>query len=215
MTSGRAASFKLLAELPINHDQRPCIRHHGCRLSSFHCLLCTALDPALLPNFCRWDWDSLRSSIAQHGVRNSLLVAPMPTASTSQILGNNECFEPYTSNIYVRRVLSGEFTVVNQHLLSDLTALRMWNPDLKNELVAGNGSVQVRCGYTKVAERRIQQVQQRALSRHSHCNHVRSLCYWCTNSGRVASRGIGRVTLMCNIQLLTPVPASAAVAAGA
>jgi ribonucleoside-diphosphate reductase subunit M1 len=76
-------------------------------------------------------------------VRNSLLVAPMPTASTSQILGNNECFEPYTSNIYVRRVLSGEFTVVNQHLLHDLTRLGLWSTDIKNQLVAGNGSVQV------------------------------------------------------------------------
>jgi hypothetical protein len=148
----------------------------------------------------RWDWDGLRASIKEHGVRNSLLLAPMPTASTSQILGNNECFEPYTSNIYVRRVLSGErlwgpgtgalrgdagvlrrlrraraqqepcphtprapshpltafppprppplppgeFTVVNQHLLHDLTAKGMWNPALKNELVAANGSVQVR-----------------------------------------------------------------------
>ena len=81
-------------------------------------------------------------SSRQHGVRNSLLVAPMPTASTSQILGNNECFEPYTSNIYVRRVLSGEFTVVNHHLLEDLTTMGLWNADLKNELVAANGSVQ-------------------------------------------------------------------------
>ncbi|GAB4823195.1 hypothetical protein N2152v2_010241 [Parachlorella kessleri] len=90
----------------------------------------------------RWDWQALRESIAQHGVRNSLLVAPMPTASTSQILGNNECFEPYTSNIYVRRVLSGEFTVVNQHLLHDLTRLGLWDADMKNELVAASGSVQ-------------------------------------------------------------------------
>jgi ribonucleoside-diphosphate reductase subunit M1 len=89
----------------------------------------------------RWDWAGLRADIAQHGVRNSLLVAPMPTASTSQILGNNECFEPYTSNIYARRVLSGEFTVVNQHLLHDLTELGMWTPELKNELIAHNGSV--------------------------------------------------------------------------
>ena len=88
------------------------------------------------------DWDSLRADIAKHGVRNSLLVAPMPTASTSQILGNNECFEPYTSNIYTRRVLSGEFVVVNQHLLSDLTAMGLWNPALKNHMVAANGSVQ-------------------------------------------------------------------------
>ena len=88
------------------------------------------------------DWDSLRADIAKHGVRNSLLVAPMPTASTSQILGNNECFEPYTSNIYTRRVLSGEFVVVNQHLLSDLTAMGLWSPALKNHMVAANGSVQ-------------------------------------------------------------------------
>lgn len=90
---------------------------------------------------CRWDWAGLRQDIKQHGVRNSLLVAPMPTASTSQILGNNECFEPYTSNIYVRRVLSGEFTVVNQHLLHDLTKLGLWDGDMKNELVAASGSV--------------------------------------------------------------------------
>ena len=89
----------------------------------------------------RWDWDTLRSNIATHGVRNSLLVAPMPTASTSQILGNNECFEPYTSNIYARRVLSGEFTIVNNHLLSDLTRMGLWDSDMKNQLVADNGSV--------------------------------------------------------------------------
>lgn len=93
------------------------------------------------PSSGRWDWDALRASIAEHGLRNSLLVAPMPTASTSQILGNNECFEPYTSNIYVRRVLSGEFTVVNAHLLHDLTRLGLWDADLKNELVAASGSV--------------------------------------------------------------------------
>ena len=90
----------------------------------------------------RHDWAQLRKDIAQYGVRNSLLLAPMPTASTSQILGNNECFEPYTSNIYTRRVLSGEFVVVNQHLLSDLVEMGLWNKSLKNELVAHNGSVQ-------------------------------------------------------------------------
>ena len=94
-----------------------------------------------MPGGDRHDWAGLRAAIAQHGVRNSLLVAPMPTASTSQILGNNECFEPYTSNIYARRVLSGEFTVVNQHLLSDLTELGLWDPELKNSLIANNGSV--------------------------------------------------------------------------
>jgi ribonucleoside-diphosphate reductase subunit M1 len=90
----------------------------------------------------RWDWTTLRADIAKYGVRNSLLVAPMPTASTSQILGNNECFEPYTSNIYARRVLSGEFTVVNAHLLQDLTDMGMWNDELKQLLIAHNGSVQ-------------------------------------------------------------------------
>lgn len=90
----------------------------------------------------RWDWDKLRKQIKKHGVRNSLLVAPMPTASTSQILGNNECFEPYTSNIYTRRVLSGEFIVVNKHLLEDLVKLGLWNESLKQELMRANGSIQ-------------------------------------------------------------------------
>ncbi len=90
----------------------------------------------------RWDWDKLRKKIEKHGVRNSLLVAPMPTASTSQILGNNECFEPYTSNIYTRRVLSGEFIVVNKHLLEDLVKLGLWNENLKQELMRANGSIQ-------------------------------------------------------------------------
>ncbi|MBA4277449.1 ribonucleoside-diphosphate reductase subunit alpha [Flavobacterium sp.] len=90
----------------------------------------------------RWDWASLRKEVMEHGVRNSLLVAPMPTASTSQILGNNEAFEPYTSNIYTRRVLSGEFIVVNKHLLEDLVKLGLWNEDLKQELMRHNGSVQ-------------------------------------------------------------------------
>jgi ribonucleoside-diphosphate reductase alpha chain len=90
----------------------------------------------------RWDWAKLRKEVMKNGVRNSLLVAPMPTASTSQILGNNECFEPYTSNIYTRRVLSGEFIVVNKHLLEDLVALGLWNENLKQELMRANGSVQ-------------------------------------------------------------------------
>lgn len=90
----------------------------------------------------RWDWEKLRKKIEKHGVRNSLLVAPMPTASTSQILGNNECFEPYTSNIYTRRVLSGEFIVVNKHLLEDLVKLGLWNESLKQELMRANGSIQ-------------------------------------------------------------------------
>jgi ribonucleoside-diphosphate reductase alpha chain len=90
----------------------------------------------------RWDWNALRAEVMEHGVRNSLLVAPMPTASTSQILGNNECFEPYTSNIYSRRVLSGEFIIVNKHLLKDLVSLGLWNNDMKNRIIAANGSIQ-------------------------------------------------------------------------
>jgi ribonucleoside-diphosphate reductase alpha subunit len=90
----------------------------------------------------RYNWDALRTEIKEHGVRNSLLLAPMPTASTSQILGNNECFEPYTSNIYNRRVLSGEFVVVNKHLLKDLMGLGLWNDSMKQRIIAANGSVQ-------------------------------------------------------------------------
>ncbi|MFC1225238.1 ribonucleoside-diphosphate reductase subunit alpha [Pedobacter sp. BG31] len=94
------------------------------------------------PDSGRWDWDTLREKVVKDGVYNSLLVAPMPTASTSQILGNNECFEPYTSNIYTRRVLSGEFVVVNKHLLKDLVALGLWNNDMKNQIILANGSIQ-------------------------------------------------------------------------
>lgn len=90
----------------------------------------------------RWDFESLRKEVIQYGTRNSLLVAPMPTASTSQILGNNECFEPYTSNIYSRRVLSGEFIIVNKHLLHDLIELGLWNSEIKNQIIAAGGSIQ-------------------------------------------------------------------------
>ena len=90
----------------------------------------------------RWNWGKLRKDVLKHGVRNSLLVAPMPTASTAQILGNNECFEPYTSNLYTRRVLSGEFIIVNKHLLKDLVDLNLWNEDMKHELMRSNGSIQ-------------------------------------------------------------------------
>ncbi|OIQ17676.1 MAG: ribonucleoside-diphosphate reductase subunit alpha [Flavobacterium sp. MedPE-SWcel] len=90
----------------------------------------------------RWNWSSLRKEVMEHGVRNSLLLAPMPTASTSQILGNNEAFEPYTSNIYTRRVLSGEFIVVNKHLLHDLVRLGIWDESLKQEIMRANGSIQ-------------------------------------------------------------------------
>ncbi|MCA6078221.1 ribonucleoside-diphosphate reductase subunit alpha [Fulvivirga sedimenti] len=94
------------------------------------------------PDSGRWDWDALKREVKKNGVRNSLLLAPMPTASTSQILGNNECFEPYTSNIYTRRTLSGEFIVVNKHLLKDLIELGLWNDDMKNQLISANGSIQ-------------------------------------------------------------------------
>jgi len=89
-----------------------------------------------------WDWEKLRAKIAEHGVRNSLLLAPMPTASTAQILGNNESIEAYTSNIYTRRVLSGEFMVVNHHLLKDLTDMGIWDEEMKNQIIANNGSIQ-------------------------------------------------------------------------
>lgn len=89
-----------------------------------------------------WDWDTLKQKMAKHGLRNSLLVAPMPTASTSQILGNNECFEPYTSNIYSRRVLAGEFQIVNPHMLKDLVDLGIWNDSMKSNIIANNGSIQ-------------------------------------------------------------------------
>mgnify|MGYP005673269471 FL=1 len=90
----------------------------------------------------RWEWNVLKEEIAEHGMRNSLLLAPMPTASTAQILGNNECFEPYTSNIYTRRTLSGEFIIVNKHLLRDLTKLGLWDEDMKNRIISANGSIQ-------------------------------------------------------------------------
>jgi ribonucleoside-diphosphate reductase alpha chain len=94
------------------------------------------------PKSDRWDWKALKERIAKHGLRNSLLVAPMPTASTAQILGNNESFEPYTQNLYVRRVLSGEFVQVNRHLLKDLIERGLWTEDVRVQLIAHNGSVQ-------------------------------------------------------------------------
>jgi ribonucleoside-diphosphate reductase alpha chain len=90
----------------------------------------------------RWDWNSLRERVKKVGVRNSLLVAPMPTASTSQILGNNECFEPYTSNLYTRRTLAGEHIVVNKHLMRDLVRLGLWNEEMREAIMAANGSIQ-------------------------------------------------------------------------
>jgi ribonucleotide reductase alpha subunit len=94
------------------------------------------------PKSGRWDWDALKGKIAKYGLRNSLLVAPMPTASTAQILGNNESFEPYTQNLYVRRVLSGEFVQVNRHLVRDLIGRKLWTDEMQMQLIAHNGSVQ-------------------------------------------------------------------------
>lgn len=90
----------------------------------------------------RWEWDILKEEVKKHGIRNSLLLAPMPTASTAQILGNNECFEPYTSNIYTRRVLSGEFIIVNKHLLKDLVKEGLWSKEMRQKIMASNGSIQ-------------------------------------------------------------------------
>ena len=90
----------------------------------------------------RWEWDVLKEEVKKHGVRNSLLLAPMPTASTAQILGNNECFEPYTSNIYTRRVLSGEFIIVNKHLLKDLVKRGLWDKEMRHKIMTANGSIQ-------------------------------------------------------------------------
>jgi len=114
----------------------------------------------------RWDWYTLKAEVLKHGVRNSLLVAPMPTASTSQILGNNECFEPYTSNIYVRRVLSGEFVVVNKHLLKDLVELNLWNDEMKNAIMSNNGSIQKINGIPeeiKEVYKTVWEIRQRAI----------------------------------------------------
>jgi ribonucleoside-diphosphate reductase subunit M1 len=135
------------------------------------------------PGGDRHDWAGLRARIAAHGVRNSLLVAPMPTASTSQILGNNECFEPYTSNIYARRVLSGEFVVVNQHLMADLISLGLWTPSLKTALIAANGSVAALPGvpdalkeiYKTVWEIKQRQVVDMAADRGAYIDQSQSL----------------------------------------
>jgi ribonucleotide reductase alpha subunit len=96
----------------------------------------------IAPTPDRYDWDSLRADIKQYGIRNSLLVAPMPTASTSQILGNNECFEPITSNIYMRRTLAGEFIMVNKYLIREFISLGIWNQNIKNNIIANRGSIQ-------------------------------------------------------------------------
>ncbi|CAH2560088.1 ribonucleoside-diphosphate reductase subunit alpha [Cardinium endosymbiont of Oedothorax gibbosus] len=121
---------------------------------------------SVTPASGRWDWDHLRKEIGQYGIRNALLVAPMPTASTSQILGNNECFEPYTANIYTRRVLSGEFIVVNKYLLEDLIELGLWNERVKEELMMGNGSIQqIECipQYIKNLYRTVWEIPQKSI----------------------------------------------------
>ena len=118
------------------------------------------------PSSGRWNWDHLRKEIAKHGIRNALLVAPMPTASTSQILGNSECFEPYTANIYTRRVLSGEFIVVNKYLLADLIQLGLWNEQVKEALIMGNGSIQqIACipEYIKKMYRTVWEIPQKSI----------------------------------------------------
>ena len=114
----------------------------------------------------RWDFDSLKKRIIQKGLRNSLLIALMPTASTSQILGYNECFEPYTTNLYTRRVLSGEFIVVNKLLLKTLIELNLWNDSVKNQILAANGSIQGIAGipdHVKLLYRTVWELKQKAL----------------------------------------------------
>jgi ribonucleoside-diphosphate reductase alpha subunit len=131
----------------------------------------------------RWDWDSLKKKIQRHGVRNSLLMAPMPTASTSQILGNNECIEPFTSNIYTRRVLSGEFTVINKYLVQDLIKLDLWNEEMKNKIIAANGSVQnieeipaeIKALYKTVWEIKQKDIVQMAADRGAYIDQSQSL----------------------------------------
>lgn len=114
----------------------------------------------------RWNWNALREEIMQYGVRNSLLLAPMPTASTSQILGNNECFEPYTSNIYSRRTLSGEFVIVNKHLMKDLVDLGLWNDEMKDMIIRNNGSIQSIKGvpdYLKEVYKTVWEIKQKTI----------------------------------------------------
>ncbi|MCF8255998.1 MAG: ribonucleoside-diphosphate reductase subunit alpha [Flavobacteriales bacterium] len=145
----------------------------------------------------RWEWDVLKEEVAKYGVRNSLLVAPMPTASTSQIMGNNECFEPYHSNIYTRRVLSGEFVVVNKHLLKDLVQLGLWNDNMKNKLIAANGSVQniteipenIRMLYRTVWELKMKDIIDMAADRGAYIDQSQSLNLFMQNPnfGKITS----------------------------
>merc|ERR1712232_1404158 len=135
-----------------------------------------------VPKSGRWDWAGLKEKIVKHGLRNSLLVAPMPTASTAQILGNNESFEPYTQNLYVRRVLSGEFVQVNRHLLRDLVQQGLWTEDLRLQLIASNGSVQqldlpqeIKDLYKTVWEIRQKRVLDMAADRGAYIDQSQSL----------------------------------------
>ena len=144
------------------------------------------------------DWDSLREKIARTGLRNSLLLAPMPTASTSQIMGNNECFEPFTSNIYVRRVLSGEFVIVNKHLVADLIRLNLWNESTKNEIIRGGGSIQgigsipedIRIRYRTVWEMSMRPIIDQAADRGAYICQSQSLNLF------IASPTVGSVNSM-------------------
>ncbi len=123
-----------------------------------------------VPKNERWNWGKLKEEVKKYGVRNSLLIAPMPTASTSQILGNNECFEPITSNIYVRRVLSGEFTVVNKYLVKDLIKFDLWNENLRNEIMAHNGSIQsIDCipAFLKELYKTVWEIKQKSVIDHA------------------------------------------------
>eukprot|EP00961_Rhodomonas_salina_P277030 3743894-Rhodomonas_salina.4 len=146
----------------------------------------------------RWDWAALKAEIAKYGVRNSLLIAPMPTASTSQILGFNECFEPYTSNIYTRRVMSGEFAIVNPHLLKDLTEMGLWNTTMKNRILAAQGSVQgiqeipeqMRACYKTVWELKMRTIIDMAAERGAFVDQSQSLNLF------VAAPTAGKLTSM-------------------
>jgi len=136
----------------------------------------------------RYDWDGLKSKIVRYGLRNSLLVAPMPTASTSQILGNNECFEPYTNNIYVRRVTAGEFVIVNEHLLRELVDIGLWTPELKDSIIANNGSVQhldipgcIRERYRTVWEIPMRDIIDMAADRGAFIDQSQSMNLWMSN----------------------------------
>lgn len=131
------AALEASVELAEAHGPYPGYAGSPYEQGKLHFDLC-----GVAPSSGRWDWDTIRAKIAKHGVRNSLLIAPMPTASTAQILGNNECFEPFTSNIYTRNVLAGNFQVVNKHLIYDFSDLGLWCDELKNEIILNEGSVQ-------------------------------------------------------------------------